>query len=70
MLLSLSGYDRSLVVIVRAVGMGAISIRVSRCRAIRVLETSLRTVGIVGDSPPLRCFLALDGDPILDLVVD
>lgn len=69
-LVSLSGCDRSVAVIVRAVGMGAISIRVARCRAIRILEASLRTVEIVGDSPPLRCFLALDGDPILDLGVD
>lgn len=69
-LLTLSGYERSVAVIVRGAGGGtSSSFRVERCSAVRVLEADLKTVEIVGHTPPLRCFLALDGDDVLDLVV-
>lgn len=69
-LLSLSGYERSVAIIVRcSEGAAASSVRIERCRGVRVLEAGLRTLEVVGDSPPIRCFLALDAESVLEVSV-
>lgn len=69
--LSLSGYERSVGVIVRGNG-GSVScsFSVARCSSVRVLEHHLRTLEVVGETPPLRCFLDLDDDSVLHLDVE
>lgn len=70
-LLTLSGYERSVAVIVRGTGgTMSCSLRLARCSSVRVLELERRTLEIVGDTPPLRCFLALDADDVLALSVE
>lgn len=69
-LLNLSGYERSVAIVVRcAGGAPASSIRVERCGGVRVLESARRTLEVVGDSPPIRCVLALDAESVLEISV-
>lgn len=66
--LTLSGYERTAGVIVRCsndVACGSVSM--GSCDVVRVLEPSKRTLELVSQDPPLRCFVALDGDLILDV---
>lgn len=68
--LSLSGYERSAAVIVCCSDEAACSsVRIDRCEHVLVLEAERRTLEIVSQSPPLRCFVALDGNSILELNV-
>jgi hypothetical protein len=68
--LSISGYERSVAVIVRCSEEGATTaVQIDRCDSVRVLEPERKTLEIVGQSPPLRCFMALDGEATLDLSV-
>jgi hypothetical protein len=68
--LSLSGYERSVAVIVRCSDAGpTTSVRFDLCDSVRVLEPERKTLEIVGQSPPLRCFMALDGEATLGLTV-
>lgn len=68
--LSLSGYERSVAIIVRMDAAVACSlVRIERCARVRVLEPDRKTVEVVGDKPPVRCFLALNGESILDVQI-
>lgn len=67
---TLSGYERSVAVIVRCSDeVACSSVRIERCDAVRVLEPGRKTLEIVGESPPVRAVLALDGDLVLDLQI-
>ncbi|HEC10819.1 MAG TPA: hypothetical protein ENI86_14825 [Acidimicrobiales bacterium] len=64
--LSLSGYQRSVAVIVRvSESVVACSVRIDRCDAVRVLESARRTLEVVSSDPSARCFIALDGETIV-----
>jgi hypothetical protein len=68
--LSLSGYERSVAVIVRcSEALACSSVRIDRCGRVKVLVAGRKTLEIVSLSPPRRCFVALAGDLILDLTV-
>lgn len=68
--LSLSGYERSVAVIVRvSERVAASAVRLEHCDAVRVLEADRRTLEVVAQNPAARCVLALDGDLILDVGV-
>lgn len=67
-ILTLSGYERSVGIIVRLSDqVAATAVHLERCDAVRVLEPDRKTLEITGEEPPARCFLALDGDQILDV---
>jgi hypothetical protein len=68
--LSLSGYERSVAIIVRCSDeVACSSVRIDRCEQVRVLEPERKTLEVVSSDPPLRCFVALDGESILELRV-
>lgn len=68
--LTFSGYERTAGVIVRCsddVACGSVSM--GSCDVVRVLEPGKRTLELVSEDPAMRCFVALDGDSILDVQV-
>lgn len=66
--LSLSGYERSVAVIVRCSDqVAASSIRIDHCQYVRVLEADRKTLEIVSPEQRMRCFIALAGDSIVDV---
>jgi len=66
--LSLDGYERSVAIIIRTGSVACSSIRIASCDAVRVMEADRRTLEVISTTPTsVRCFLALEGDTILDV---
>lgn len=65
---TVSRYDRHAGVIVRDGDTGN-SFRIEDCDWVRVLEPDLKTIEIVSQKHQTRCFLALDGDSVVQLSV-
>ncbi len=66
--LTLSGYERTAGVIVRGPGdVACVSVSMRSCDAVRVLEPERRTLEVISEDPPLRWFVALEGEVILDV---
>lgn len=68
--LSLAGYERTVALIVRDGPVACSTVRLRGCDAVRVLEADRRTFEVTVSGPgAARCFVALDGDSVLDLEV-
>jgi len=64
--LSLSGYERSVGVIVTSFGTVECSyFHLDRTDSVHVLEKERRTFEILSSDPPVRCLVAMDSDSIL-----
>jgi|GEM_PF-1770522 len=68
-LLSFSGYMRSVAVIVRHSETVAHTARLERCDAIKILDPERRILEAVSSHHDSRCLISLDGETVLDVKV-